>query len=510
MGGALAFSPVIVVFLLLLLTGASVFTAGLAGYLVTVVLALGYFSTSLEVVLRSTIAGFLASLPVSIIVVASLFQLTLMETAGAMSTIVGFSKKLCEKDELFQILIIVIGVGTLLSSAGAVPVTVITPILVALGYSPMASIALSALGYDALCTYTILGVPLVVYAEMVETDLITAARYFLPFVGIVSFAISLAVLYLAGGTNFLKRGFSLAVLVGVMAFFGALAGIWIRAPVLTGLIAGFLIIVSLSIVYRFKNRVSIVTEKLDVKRLLVASSPWLLLIFFIVFVNLVKPVHELFYQKWSMPIDVLKGKPVHLRVLWQAYTWIFVSALLAIFIYRVDRKQLRDVFTRTKKRAVQPFWSATVFFLIAYVMLHSGYEITPHGLKLVQIEKNMIHAMAVSSAKLFGSFYAFFTPFLGVLGGFVTGTQTSATAMFARYTVETSKLLDLSGLYMAAAVAFGSGLASAISPSKLQNAAASIDKIGEEKKVLPRNILIVLLMALLTAIVAYMLRRRIV
>jgi lactate permease len=39
-------------------------------------------------------------------------------------------------------------------------------------------------------------------------------------------------------------------------------------------------------------------------------------------------------------------------------------------------------------------------------------------------------------------------------------------------------------LIIAAGLAFGGGLASVISPAKLQNAAASIDKIGEENKVI--------------------------
>ncbi|MCS7175867.1 L-lactate permease [Pseudothermotoga sp.] len=506
MNGLVAFTPVFVVLLMILFTKASVVGSGLVGFFTAFALALFYFRSSFEVLLRATVSGFLASFPVSLIVVASLLQLTIMESAGAMETIVGFSKKLCAKDRLFQTLIIVIGLGTLLSAAGAVPVTVITPILLALGYSPVESIALAALGYDSLCTYTILGVPLVVFAEMIKTDLIVSAKYFLPFVGVVSFAISLAVLYVAGGKDFLKRGFSLSIVVGLLAFLGAEIGIMMRAPVLTGLIAGFLVIVALTIIYAIKNRESVVDEDVDVKKLLKASSLWLMLIFFIVFVNLVGPVHELFYQKLSMSMDLLKGRPVHLRIFWQAYTWIFVSSLIGMFIYKIDSAKMKNIWMKTRKRMVQPFWSATIFFLIAYVMLYSGYEKTPNGFELVNLQRNMIHAMAVSSAELFKSFYAFFTPFLGVLGGFVTGTQTSATAMFANYTSETSKLLNLSPILMPAAMAFGSGLASAISPSKLQNAAASIDRIGEEKRVFSKTIPIVLLMASLTAVVSYVLK----
>ncbi len=155
--------------------------AGLLGLLTSIALCLFYFHTAFEVILRSLLAGFLASLPVSLIVVASLFQLTIMDVSGALNSIISFSKQLCAKDSLLQILILVIGFGTILSSAGAVPVTVITPILFAMGYSPVKSISLAALGYDSLCTYTVLGIPLVVFSDMIGIDLILAARHFSAF-----------------------------------------------------------------------------------------------------------------------------------------------------------------------------------------------------------------------------------------------------------------------------------------------------------------------------------------
>jgi len=505
--GLLAFMPVFVILVMLLLVKSSVGRAGFFGLLTALILSTFYFHTSLEVIWRSIVAGFIASLPVSMIVVASLLQLSIMESSGAMKRIISFSKQLCSKDEIFQVLILVIGLGTVLSSAGAVPVTVITPILVAMGYSSVKSISLAALGYDSLCTYTILGVPLVVFSDIVGVDLIFAARHFLPYVSVVSFSISVAVLYIAGGLKYVRHGFLPSVIIGILSFLGAQLAIILKAPIITGLIVGSLVIVTLLLFYWQKNGRDPLQRIENEMSLLKAFTPWLILISFIVSINLLGPVRTLFYRTLAMPVDLLKGKPVYTRPFWQAYTWIFASTLISVFIYKLNGKQLREIFQKTRKRVGQPFWSATVFFLIAYVMMNSGFEKTQSGFELLKVENNMIHAMAVSSARLFKNLYPFFTPYLGVLGGFVTGTQTSATAMFANYTMETSKLLNFSPIFMTAAVAFGSGLASAISPSKLQNAAASIDKIGEEKKVFPKTILIVLLMAFFTALVSYSVRK---
>ena len=75
--------------------------------------------------------------------------------------------------------------------------------------------------------------------------------------------------------------------------------------------------------------------------------------------------------------------------------------------------------------------------------------------------------------------------------------------MLSRFHTETAAALGKPitvGLLLAAASGVGGGLASVISPAKLQNAAAIIDRIGEEGKVLRTTILISLLITLMTAI----------
>ncbi len=59
----------------------------------------------------------------------------------------------------------------------------------------------------------------------------------------------------------------------------------------------------------------------------------------------------------------------------------------------------------------------------------------------------------------------------------------------------------MSGILVAAASGIGGGLASVISPAKLQNAAASIDRIGEEARVIP---LVLAISILITAVCALM------
>jgi lactate permease len=100
--------------------------------------------------------------------------------------------------------------------------------------------------------------------------------------------------------------------------------------------------------------------------------------------------------------------------------------------------------------------------------------------------------------------YGLAAPYLGLLAGFISGSETSAIAMVSRFHMETAHALGKAapiGLLLAAASAVGGGLASVISPAKLQNAAAIIDRIGEEGKVLRTTVVISLAITLVTAVV---------
>jgi lactate permease len=91
---------------------------------------------------------------------------------------------------------------------------------------------------------------------------------------------------------------------------------------------------------------------------------------------------------------------------------------------------------------------------------------------------------------------------MGLFGGFISGSETSSIAMLTALHLSTAEKIGAVGLVVAAASGIGGGLASVISPAKLQNAAASIDKIGEETKVIPIaaiiSVIITLVVALMT------------
>ncbi|HHW41898.1 MAG TPA: hypothetical protein GXX19_12290 [Syntrophomonadaceae bacterium] len=163
---------------------------------------------------------------------------------------------------------------------------------------------------------------------------------------------------------------------------------------------------------------------------------------------------------------------------------------------------MRYTLSRWVRRAPRPVLSAAVFFAIAFVMNNSGLQNVGGAWKVVDHSSNMIWVLARGSALAFGAFYPFISAFMGLFGGFISGSEASTIAMFTKYHLLTSRMLNVNALVVTAATAIGGGLASVISPAKLQNAAATIDALGIESRVIRTAFLISVLITVVAAMIA--------
>jgi lactate permease len=494
--------PIAVILLMLIVFRRPADQSGLAGWLAISLAAFFFFQTSLEVILRSTGAGIIRSLSVSLIVAASLLQMAVMEKTGALKRIIIFIKTLAGGHQAVQIMMINIGFGTLMVAVGATPVSILPPILLAMGYSSYVAIALPSIGYDSLCTYALLGAPIVVFVDIAnsflgkgsEISLRQAGQVFFMFLPVVSTMIGLCMLWIVGKWQALRKGWLpclvTGAVVGIVSYF---TNRFENLVVLTGVLCGLAVIAAMALYLKIGGYKIIDDSRLSPEEkefgkaysLWRAFLPWLLLIGLILALNLPKDVFSYLYRTLKLPINGLSadGKPLDTRALWQAYTWILVSTALALPFLRPTKPQMKESLQIWLKRAPRPVFAAAIFFAIGEIMNMSGYDMSIGQFAV----PSMIRVLADYSTQLFQGAYGLVVSFIGLFGGFLTGSEASAIAMFAKYTMTTAQNLGLSlkGLIIVTAgLAFGGGLASVVSPAKLQNAAASIDKIGEETKVI--------------------------
>ncbi len=515
--------PIAIILVMLIVFKKAADVSGIIGWAAISIVAYFFFNTSVEVILRSTGAGLIRSMSVSMIVATSLLQMAFMEKTGALKRIIIFVKTIASENKAVQIMLINIGFGTLMVSVGATPVSLLPPILIAMGYSTYVAIALPAVGYDSLCTYALLGAPIVVFVDLAnnflgagnEISLHQAGMVFFMFLPLVSTLIGFCMLWIVGKWDAIKQGWLPCLLtgatIGVVSYF---TNRYDNLVVLTGVACGIAVILVMAGFLKITGKPVIDRSKLTLEELEYekkyplwkALMPWILLIVMILALNLPKDIFNFLYRTLKLPINGLtaNGSPLDTRALWQAYTWIFVSVIVAIPFMKPTKQQMKDTFKVWLKRAPRPVFAAAIFFAVGEIMNMTGYSMETNKFETA----SMVKVLADSSAQLFQNAYGGIVAFIGLFGGFITGSEASAIAMFSKYALTTAKNLGLSTngmLIIAAGLAFGGGLASVISPAKLQNAAASIDKIGEENKVIRIAFVFSLILTAVTSVFVFIL-----
>ena len=509
--------PIVAIVFLMVKKQFAADTSGIIGWLLTLIIAWLFFNTSMDVGLRSSMAGIVASFPVSLMVLTSILQISFMEATGALQRVAVFVKTFASGDRAVQIMLINVGAGTLLVSIGATPVSILPPILIALGYSSYVAVALPAIGFDALCTFALLGAPLVVYSDLTGTSLVQSARVFARFLPVISTLIGFGMLWIVGRWKLVKEGFIPCTIAGLTNGGVAIAVAYIPAlasgVVLTGVIAGFFTMLVMLLYLKLAgkpiiDRSHLAQSDLDVEKemtLIRALSPWIILIAVSFAINFYPPWFDLLYKVLAMPISLIPGQPVKTRMLWNAYTWVLISTVLSAVFIRPSAQAVRATLSKWTKRAPRPTFSAAIFFAIAFLMNNSGTQDLGAAWKIVDPARNMIWVLSQGSAMAFGSLYPFISGYLGLFGGFLSGSEASTIAMFTKYHLLTSKILGVDALIVTAVTAIGGGLASVISPAKLQNAAATIDALGIESQVIKTAFIISVLITLVASILALVL-----
>jgi lactate permease len=168
-----------------------------------------------------------------------------------------------------------------------------------------------------------------------------------------------------------------------------------------------------------------------------------------------------------------------------------VAALLAYGLYRwqgsaLGRGALRGIAIET----VRPMLPVTAG-LLAMVALAAVME-----------QAGMIQALATALANAAGGGFALVSPWIGALGAFVTGSNTSSNLTLGALQVRAAGLLGLDLPMVLALQNVGGALGSVVSPTKVIVAVSTLGMIGQEGRVMRPLAVTVAVLLLLTSLAA--------
>lgn len=484
-------------------------TMAIVSLAIVSLLAVGFFHTAPVVAVGAATYGIFRSFGVTISILATMLMIFLMREVGALQTISAAVKRAARTKEQ-QALLLGVGFGTVATSLGVVTPSLFPPLLVAMGFSPFAAIAISVLGYNATTSYALLSIPLTLPADIFKLDmneLTFKVNIFLPVVAVL---VSIAMLWIVGKGESVRKGIAPSILTGLTIGFSCLLLGILRTPVmLIGVLAGLVSMIVLYAYHRAVERPVPRKEPFNQRVTISALSPWLILIALALAISVPQVTDWL--RRLDGPAFWIFDRPVDLDAFAQIYTWIFLATILSIPILRPTREQLAKTVNLWLRRIWQPFIAYSFFFGVAYVMAWSAMDVS-NG-KLVPTAQfaamNMNNVVGFTLAAVFGASFIFVAPWLGLFGAVVGGSEASSNVLFFPIQHRAVEGIGLTGagqnssafMTIYGSHANGGGIASAITPSKINNGAATIGADAKmESEIMKSHVPLVLIITFIVGI----------
>jgi lactate permease len=165
-------------------------------------------------------------------------------------------------------------------------------------------------------------------------------------------------------------------------------------------------------------------------------------------------------------------------------------AFLVMLAFGAPPAAFGITFARTLRQLKLPIVTIAFILSIATVMNYSG----------------MTSSMALALAAT-GVLFPFFSAFIGMLGVFLTGSDTSSNTLFGPLQATTAKVSGLDPILMAATNSSGGVMGKMISPQNLSVGAAGVGAVGREgeifRRVIVHSLVLTSLMGLVAMLQAY-------
>lgn len=479
---------------------------------ITVILALlvSLFSYQMPVVMAfaSMIYGFFYGLwPIAWIIIGAVFLYKISVKTGQFDIIRSSILSITE-DQRLQMLFVGFAFGTFLEGAAGfgAPVAITAALLVGLGFKPLYAAGLCLIVNTAPVAFGAMGIPIIVAGQVSGVDTHEISQMVgrqLPFmVPIILFWI----MAIMDGWRGVKETWP-AVIVGGGSF--ALAQYLTSnfvGPELPDITAAIASLISLTIllkfwqpkhIFRFADQDANVDEaaaqqlaaqkqqKYSIAQIAKAWSPFAILTAMVTIWS-IKPFKDLFAKDGALHDLVISIKVPYLHQLIQKmppvvpeikdydaiykFDWIsatgtaiFIAAIITIIFLKMKPKAAVITFGETINELKVPIYSIGMVLAFAFIANYSGMSAT----------------LALALAHT-GQAFTFFSPFLGWIGVFLTGSDTSANALFSALQATTAQQIGVPEVLLVAANTSGGVTGKMISPQSIAIACAAVGLVGKE------------------------------
>ncbi|MGN4781967.1 L-lactate permease [Bacillus cereus group sp. MYBK217-2] len=528
---AVALIPIIFFFLALAVFRMKGYVAGFITVVLTVLVALFAYKMPFAMAMAATGYGFLYGLwPIAWIIIMSVFLYKISVKTGQFD-VIRASVLSITNDHRLLVILIGFSFGAFLEGAAGfgAPVAITAALLAGLGLNPLYAAGLCLIANTAPVAFGAMGIPITVAGQVTGIDphkIGQMAGHQLPF---LSLFVPFFIVFLMDGFKGIRQTWPALLVAGSSFAITQFITATFLGPELPDITSALVSLISLALFLKVwqpketyqsgqaNSEVAATTTvasmpKLTFGKVVKAWSPFIVLTVMVVtwsqsfFKALFAPGGALESLVFKFEIPglhnlVMKAEPIvnkptpyeailKFDVLSATGTAILIACIISMFILKMNVKDAAVTFKETLSELKMPILSIGFVLGFAFIANYSGLSSTL--------------ALALAGT---GGLFPFFSPFLGWIGVFLTGSDTSANALFSNLQAITAQQVGVSEVLLVAANTTGGVTGKMISPQSIAIACAAVGLAGKESDLfrftVKHSLFFVIIVGIMTYVQAY-------
>ncbi len=521
MGGFTAFLAALPILTLLVLMigfrwGAA--KAGTVGLIAALLTGSLYFGAGPSALLTALGRGGLLSLKVLYIIWPALLLYQVAQAPGAIRNL-GWAVASMTRNHILQLLILAFAFTTFLQGVAGfgVPVAVVTPLLIGMGYPPIQAAAASLVGHAWSVSMGDMASSFQALRAVTDLPAHSLGIWIATLLGGAGILTAFSVSHVHAGFSAVWRWPGPPLILGVatigtqwvLAYFD----LWIIATFGGGM-AGLAVGLLLSRIPRYQgpSRAPSLGPKLEEERVRavplppeeermsfsLAFAPYFALVGVVLLATVVPPIHHAL-EGVQLELSLPGTQTVYgwktpdstwsLSLFGHPGAFLLYAAAIGYLVFRLRGAWPRDagLWGHTGREG----WPASIGIVTMTCM---ATIMTASGMTMV---------LAKTLFRVAGQQYPFLSPFVGLLGCIITGSNTNSNILFGALQTDIARLLDTYPVLLGAVQSAGGALGSMVAPAKVLLACATAGLAGQEGRVIGRTLGYCLLMTALVGLVAW-------